>query len=201
MIRSFLVILSVFLVIGLTNCGATKVVYTMAEDQFVYQRDSLPYGEQKILAESFASFLTYEFNEGNEPLQIYVRLNGLMPWINTIEHISLELEQKNEKGEMITVKPKELKEFKVEYSNGNTILSLPIKNEHIGAQVNWKEADWGEYTKNNSVGFNGTFVFEPTKYPATMLMKFKIVWKEGEKQFETTLTKGDYVGRKLNPKF
>jgi len=199
--RVFIIISVFFTAIGFTNCGSKKVVYTLAEDQYVYQRDSLPYGNKKILAESFASFLTYEFIEGKEPLKFHVRLNGLMPRINSIESISLELEQKNQKGEVLTVEPKELKEFKVEYSNGQTIISLPVKNERIGTQVNWQEANWGEYTQNNSVSFIGTFAFELSDFPSTMLMRFKIKWKDGEKQFETTLTKGDYVGQKLNPKF
>jgi hypothetical protein len=199
--RTIVSILSLLAVFLFSNCGSKQVVYAFAEDKFVYQKDSLPYGEQKIVMESSASFLTFEFKEGSEPLQISVRFNGLMPNINTIEKISLELEQKNEKGEMIMVQPKDLKEFKVEYTTGKAMMSLPIKNEHISSQVNWREADWGEYTKNNSVDFVGTFVFEPKEFPPTMLMKFKINFKDSEKQFETTLTKGDYVGRKFNPKF
>jgi hypothetical protein len=201
MMKAVFVFAGFLFMLGFSNCGPNKVVYTIAEDKFIYDRDSLPYGRQKILQESFVSFSTYEFKEGKEPLKFYIRLNGIMPKINSIEKISLELLQKNEKGQTIAILPRELQEFKVEYSNGKSIISLPVKNEHIGEQVNWREADWGEYTKNNSVVFVGTFVFEPIEFSPTMIMKFKIIWQDGEKKFETTLTKGDYVGPKLNPKF
>jgi hypothetical protein len=199
--KSIVCVVVLLIAFAFTNCGSGKVVYAMAEEQFVYERDSLPYGDQKILTESLASFSTYEFKEGREPLGIYVRFNGLMPRINTIEKVSLELQYKNEKGEMITVQPKAFEDLKVEYSKERAVVSLPIKNEHIWSQVKWREADWGEYTKNNSIDFMGTFLFELEDHPPTMLMKFKIAWKEAEKQFETTLTRGDYVGPKFNPKF
>src|ERR1041385_736273 len=136
MIRVIFAITVTIAALGFINCGGNKVVYKMAEQQFVFQRDSLPYGEQKILSESVVSFVTYEFKEGAEPLKIYVRFNSLMPGINSIDAISLELQEKNEKGETITVKPKELQEFKVEYSNGRTIVSTALKNDHIGSQIN-----------------------------------------------------------------
>lgn len=185
----------------LTNCGSNKVIYTMAEERFVFDRDSLPYGKQKILAESSASFLTYEFNEGKDPLKVYVRFHGIMPAINTIEDVTLQLSYKNDRGETVTFLPDDLKEFKVEYSNGRSIVSLPIKNKNISGQVNWKEADWGEYTQNSSVDFSGTFIFKQKEFPVNMIMKFEMTWKDSQKQFETTLTKGDYSSPKINPKF
>jgi hypothetical protein len=199
--RSIFAIAGLLLKFGFSICGSNKIIYAIAEDRYAYDRDSIPYGKQKMLQESFVSFSTYEFKEGKEPLKLYVQLNGIMPKINSIENISLELQQKNKKDETTTIFPKELREFKVEYSNGRSIVSLPVKNEHIGGQINWKEANWGEYTENNSVNFAGTFLFEPIEFPPTMIMKFKIVSREGEKQFETTLTKSEYVGPKLNPKF
>src|SRR5437868_5702148 len=132
MMRSAFVSIALLLMLGFFNCGSNKVVYAMAEDKFIYGRDSLSYGRQKIVQESFASFSTYGFKEGKEQLKINVQLNGTMPKINSIEQISLELLQKNEKGEVVIVLPRELQEFKVEYSNGRSILSLPVKNEHIG---------------------------------------------------------------------
>lgn len=183
------------------SCGSKQIVYNFKEGKFVYDRDSLPYGQKKIMAESAASFSTYEFKEGKGPVKIHVNFNGLLPKISTIEKISLELTQKNAKGETITLQPKELKEFQAEYSNGRTIIQTPLKNENISSQVNWKEADWGEYTKNANVNLTGTFVFEPEECTDQLLMKFVIKWKDSEKNFETTLTKTDYEGPKFNPKF
>jgi hypothetical protein len=199
--RRIILPLNFLLVLCFSNCGSKKTVYSLAEDQFVFDSDSIPYGQKKILVESSASFLTFEFSENSEPLKIHLRFHGIMPGINTIEKIHLELLQKNEKGEIIKVQAKELKEFKVEYSNGRSIISLPIKNEAISSQVNWKEADWGEYTKNNSVDFVGTYIFELEEYPQNLIMSFKMTWKDREKLFETTLTKGEYKGPKINPKF
>ncbi len=190
-----------FLALLLTNCGSKEVTYAIAEDKFVFERDSLPYGEQKMLQESFASFLTYEFKEGSDPLKIYVSVNEIMPNVNNIKDVNLQLDYKNEKGEIKSFLPDELKEFKVEYSNGRAILSLPIENRNIASQINWQEADWGEYTRNNYVNLIGTFIFRQKEFPPNMTLKFKITWKDREKQFETTLTKGDYVGPKINPKF
>ncbi|MDZ4665848.1 MAG: hypothetical protein SGJ15_13295 [Bacteroidota bacterium] len=195
------IIFSLALALSFSNCGSNKVIYAIAEDHFVFERDSIPYGNNKLLKESSASFLTYEFDNKKGPLKIYVRFDGMMPNINTIESIDLELIQKNDKGEIVKLHAKELSEFKVEYSNGRSIVSLPIRNEHICSQVNWKEANWGEYTQNSSVGFVGTFIFELEEYPTNLMLSFKINWKNREKQFETTLTKEVYVGPKFNPKY
>lgn len=183
------------------QCGSKQIIYSFKEDKFVYDRDSLPYGQKKILVESWASFSTYEFKEGKEPFKIYVRFNGLLPKVSTIEKISLQLSQKNNKGEVEFIEPKELKDFQAEYTNGSAVVSVPLKNEHISSQVNWKAADWGEYTSNANIDINGTFGFELKECTDQLLMRFVIKWKDSEKSFETTLTKGDYVGPKLNPKF
>lgn len=183
------------------KCDSKQIIYNFKEDTFVYNKDSLPYGQKRILAESRVSFLTYEFKEGKEPFKIYVRFNGLLPRVSTLEEISLVVSQKNEKGEVTVVEPKELKGFQAEYTNGSAVVSVPLNNKDIFSQVNWKEADWGEYTSNANVDLNGTFVFELSEYPDQLLMKFVIKWKDSEKSFETTLTKTDYVGPKFNPKF
>ncbi len=183
-----------FIAICFWQCGSNQIVYSLAEAEFVFAKDSIEYGSKYIQQESSASFSTYEFKEAKGPLQIHVTMNGLMPWINSVESIDLDLFQKNEKGELVKIEAVELKEFKAEYSNGQTIVTTAIKNEHMGDQVNWKEADWGEYTKNSNVNFVGTFVYDLEEYPDQLRMKFKIKWKEKEKEFETTMTRSDYVG-------
>lgn len=190
-----------FITVCFWQCGSNEIVYSFAEKRFVFETDSVEYGTKYIQQASSASFLTYEFKPSKGPLQIYVRFNGLMPWINSIENIDLVLFQKNEKGELVKIEAKELKEFKAEYSNGQTIVMTPLKNEHISDQVNFKEADWGEYTKNSNINFVGTFVYDLEKYPDQLLMKFKIKWKEKEKEFETTMTRAEYKGPKFNPKY
>ena len=89
---------------------SNEIVYSFAEPEFVFATDSLAYGKKYIVQRSSASFSTYEFAESKGPLQISVRFNGLMPWINSIENIDLVLFQKNEKGELVKIEAKELKE-------------------------------------------------------------------------------------------
>lgn len=85
------------------------------------------------------------------------------------------------------------------------------KKNHTGS---WNELiDWSKVNykysflgvvyeaKDNRVTYKNDYKFLLNSYPDSLKFLVEIKWSNGERKFETTLTKEKYIGPKINPKF
>lgn len=185
----------------LANCSFlnNKIVYEFEKDpcEFEFQATNTDTVIQKQI-----NLYTYsEINtRKNEPLTLEFDFWESSPNVRNLKSIKLKLfsVDNNQSTELKARKS----EINIDYhiEGGSSVnFTKPNGDQLLNKMINWNEVNY-EYEflnvkyKNdfNTVGFHGEEVFDFEEYPEKLKVSITMIWKNGERTFETYLLKKKY---------
>jgi hypothetical protein len=198
----------VLLVFLLSGCfpGRKQIMYEFKDGKDVFGFE-IP--NPDTLIKDTITFSTIEINTSlDEPIWIHFIYSEVTPHVKKLTSIKATLSEVTEQGRY-----KELPAIctmDIEYFNGENQVKISLKNNTapLNTLVNWNDVNYKyeflekEYVKeDNSITYTNSCDFKPESYPDTLRLAVEFTWENGSRKYETFLTKKEYSGPKLNPKF
>jgi hypothetical protein len=187
------------------SCSDKEIVYVIENNKgvFAYQTTR----EDTIIKDSISIWTMDLTPRIDPPIGINFIYSEDIPNVEKLKSIRVSLKAPDDNGNYVDL-PYE-SELDVEYYDGKHNIRSKKKNNTapLNTLVDWKKVSYTytfadkEYkVKNNRVTYTFSYDFKTEEYPDNLKLEVLITWENGERKYESVLTKKEYTGPKLSLK-